>query len=89
MHVNTKTIFNITLPLGPFFAPQSILQPQMLLSTKRNYIKMNVKYMQFTLIAHDFSKRFFHYINNEVTQTWTETNFTTNSGVNLMISHHI
>jgi hypothetical protein len=27
---------------------------------------MNVKYVQFTLIAHDFSKWFFHYINNEV-----------------------
>jgi hypothetical protein len=45
--------------------------------------------MQFTLIAHDSSKRFFHYINNDVTQTQGETNFTTNSGVNLMISHHI
>jgi hypothetical protein len=45
--------------------------------------------MQFTLIAHGSSERFVHYINNEVTQTWVETNFTTNSGVNLMISHHI
>jgi hypothetical protein len=45
--------------------------------------------MQFTLIAHDSSKRFFHYTNNEVTQTQGETNFTTNSGVNLMISQHL
>jgi hypothetical protein len=69
MHVDTKTIFNITIPLGFFWPPQPFLKPQLLLSTKTNYIKIECQIHAIYIIARDSSKRFFHYINNEVTQT--------------------